>query len=174
MVINQATRTISVQPRAKFYSFDCDQFMVPFSKVVELGILSKGDWTLKSPGLSDSVLQIVEATSAGPDDFLYAPLEGVTVMVRPDKQKITATLSGRFTNSCLMWETIRVIDSGDTIQLLPITRMQNRSDCKVRETSFDDVIVTIPWRGPGRYLLHSRSLNGQAVNTMFTVYGEGK
>jgi|GEM_PF-434874 len=166
--------SINVQPQARFFAVDCDLFQIPFSQVIDLGALPKGQWRVKSPGIEDQTLTITEATNAGPDDHLYVPLDGVHVSVRPDLQKITATLAGRFTNTCMMWETIQIVDTGDTVQLLPIMRMQNRPDCRPRLTYFDDVTVEIPWRGPGRYLLHSRSLNGQAVNTMFSVYGEGR
>jgi hypothetical protein len=112
-------------------------------------------------------LQVKRATQPGPDDYLYAPVDRVHVS-RDSSGKLIATIQGRFTNTCLTIEEMRVINSGKTLELLPIMKHEESGSCQKQEIAYDKS-VALPALANGRYLLHVRSLNGQAVNEVFNV-----
>jgi hypothetical protein len=72
----------------------------------------------------------------------------------------------------MRWQEMKVLDQGETIVLLPIVQTEQRATCRDADIAFKGTPVNLPWRGPGRYLLHTRGFDGLAKNTVFTVEGE--
>jgi hypothetical protein len=170
--IDEVTKIISLQQMARVYPGPCLMALVPFSSEVKLGILSMGDYRIMTNrGNLESTLNVALSTNAGPDDFLYAPVDRAWIE-KTDDGSLTAILEGRFTNTCLGFEEIRVIYSGKTIELLPIIRFNDTGDCVEQEVPFRK-IHPMSFLLPGRYLLHVRSLNGQAINSVFPVFERG-
>src|SRR5690606_42087600 len=63
-----------------FRSMPCIQALVPYNFEVRPGVLPMGEFEVKIAGTDvKSTLVITEATNAGPDDFLYAPVDSVSV-----------------------------------------------------------------------------------------------
>ena len=172
ITVDELARTVTVQPMALLFQGICLDVLVPFTEVARVGILSTGEYRVSTPSNTEQLMQVARSTNAGPDDNLYAPVDSVHVTVEPENQKIYAEIDGRYTNTCMAWEKATVIDTSDTIQLLPIIKMNESPDCQELEFPFKIVKVELPWRGPGRYLLHTRGLNGKATNAVFSVYGE--
>ena len=170
--IDEATKTITVQQMARVYPGQCLMALVPFTSVVKVGILAKGDYKIiTNRGNLETSLNVVMSTSAGPDDFLYAPVERAW-MERAQDGSLSAVIEGRFTNTCMAFDEVKVIYSGKSIEVLPVMKMENRADCVEQQVPYRK-IQPLSFLLPGRYLLHVRSLNGQAVNTVFPVFENG-
>lgn len=170
VVVDRATKSVKIRPMARYFDVPCIEALVPYHFDVKLGVLPVGNYavTVAAGGrtLTES-MAVAEATSSGPDDYLYAPIDEVSVAAEPTTGKLTATLQGRFTRSCLVWDEVKVIDTGKTINVLPIMKLETQGPCDPAEIPFKKTIDLPGTIVPGRHLLHVRSLNGQAVNILF-------
>jgi hypothetical protein len=168
--VDQEAKTITVTPMARYFDVPCIEARVPFHYEVRLGILAAGDYTVKvndGNAVLRQSLSIAESTTAGPDDYLYAPVDDVTVRPNADTGHLEAVLQGRFTRACLDWEDVRVEDNGDTVNVLPIMHETDPNACTDAERVYKKIVPLPDSITPGRHLLHVRSLNGQAVNFLF-------
>lgn len=143
-----------------------------FTSVVDLGALPYGEYDVVSvpnANLSDR-LNIAEATNAGPDDYQYAQIDEVRVENIPEGPgaRWSVQLKGWFVNSCQRWRFIKAIDSGNTVELLPVlTKAQSEDKClpvMERFVARKDLPIMDE---AGRKLLHVRSARGKAVNKVF-------
>lgn len=168
--VDAQRKTVSVMPMAALYKGHCPDVTVPFQQVVHVGVLNAGNYTVEQWDQSlKETLAVKTAAGPGPDDYLYAPIDQAQVL-ETEGGKSLAVLKGRFTNTCLRMQEVRVIDSGKTIEVLPIMEKLDRTPqgaCERTEKPFEWRAV-LPKKAAGRYLLHVRSLDGQAVNTVFS------
>ncbi len=165
---DDASKTVTIKQWARKFRAACLQIVVPFSLEVELGQLPYGDFVVAAQGAPPEPLRVAEATSSGPDEYLYAPVETLTI-TGDSPTTLQVTLDGRFANSCMRLKEIRVIDSGKTIEVLPIAEMESRDGCEAVDTPFSQSAALPAGLSPGRHLLHVRSLNGKALNQMFVI-----
>lgn len=168
-------KLFTVKPRANLAEgrdLVCGMFEVPYTVTAVLGLIEPGSYTVEAAGAEKRALTVTRSSNRGPDDSRYAQVDKVEVQVNLNPRRITAYLSGQFTNTCMRWQGIKVLDQGETIVLLPKVQMNHRRNCREADIAFKSVPVKIPWRGPGRYLLHTRGFNGVATNSVFTVEGE--
>jgi hypothetical protein len=173
--IDFQTNTVHVTQYARKYSGPCIMALIPYTTEVRLGVMPQGDYTVAmNDGVLTEKFKVREALNAGPDDFLYAPIDSVVVnsIQASDNGDYVAFLTGRFTTNCMAWEGTKVIDGGKTVVVQPIIKMLDLPVCEDATIPFR-VAVDLP-RGmvDGRHLLHTRSLNGRSVNTVFAVKGE--
>lgn len=174
--IDNETHKIYVRQQAFFYPGAwCAEVSVSYAQTVNLGILSPGKYDIiidqrdRSAATATS-LPIAVATSVGPDDHLYAPITDAhiqrgTGLVGGDEEKIAPSLvlNGYFSSSCMTFQTVNVnVRPNNVIEVLPIVEMRDMG-CTQITTDFS-VIVALDKVPPGRYLIHIRSLNGQAIN----------
>jgi hypothetical protein len=142
---------------------------VPYWFEARLGALAEGSYKITvNDGAVGETLAVAEATNAGPDDFLYAAIDAVTVDRQEGSSDLIAKIEGRFTNSCMVMDELRLIDNGKTINLLPIMKMEDGDDCHAIELDFRRMVTLPESVTAGRHLLHVRSLNGKAVNYLFS------
>jgi hypothetical protein len=168
VAIDEATHQITVSAVARYYDAPCVQSLIPFSQEVPVGILPQGEFTVKSAaGDVTRSLMVKEATSAGPDDFLYAPVERVTIDKDPDTGGLAARIEGRFTNSCMQWQEAMVSANDRTIVVQPIMSLTDGNECAPEQRRFNIAVPLPADIAEGRNLLHVRSLNGKAVNLVF-------
>lgn len=169
-ILDPATREIKVQAMARFFDIPCIEARVPYTVVVDLGILPAGEFTIVSnKDQLRETLQIAEASNAGPDDFTYAPVDAVRVREVPGANRLVAVIDGRFTNTCMNFQEVKVIDNGSTLAVLPIIKMEEGVACADVILPYRRVVNLPANMAPGRHLLHVRSLNGHAVNYVFAV-----
>lgn len=169
---DDASRTYTITAVANKFDADsvvCGMYEVPYTVTANLGQVREGDYTIATKGAAKRSLHVKQSTGIGPDDYFYAPVDHVHVDVSLTRKEIIATVEGRFTNSCMRWEEIKTIDEGSDVVLLPVISMADRSDCRNQEMRYKAMQVKLPWRQPGRYLLHVRGLSGAAVNHVFEV-----
>lgn len=168
-------KLFTIKPRANLIEGPdvvCGTYEVPFTSTAVLGLVEPGAYTVEATGSEKKALTVARSRNDGPDDALYAQIDQVEVQVNMNPRRITAYLSGHFNNTCMRWQEIKVLDQGETIVLLPKVHMNHRRNCRPADIAFKSVPVNLPWRGPGRYLLHTRGYNGLATNSVFTVEGE--
>lgn len=162
--------TFHVRQYARRFPGVCLDFVVPYTKEVELGVLPQGKFTVDMVGSTAQPLDVATATNAGPDDHLYAPIDSVHVEVDAAHHSYVGVIKGRFTNTCLAQDEVRLIDSGRTLEVLPIAKMQQtRAACQATEDAFTWTVALPSSMTPGHHLLHVRSLNGKSANAVFTV-----
>ena len=166
-----ATKTITIQQQAKYVGGTCLMALVPYTTSVKLGVLPEGEFKIVSNrGNMTEPLKVERSANAGPDDFLYAPVDNVYIQ-RIQGGGTVATIEGRFTNTCMRWKEHKIFYTGRTIQLLPIIEVGDQN-CEEREVQFSQVIPIADLQ-PGRYLLHVRSLNGLSLNNVFPIFEHG-
>lgn len=171
VTVDSSTQQILIRQRAVRFPGPCLDVTIPYSAVVHLGTLTPGKYKVASKNSeTGEVLDVKRSANPGPDDYLYAPVDTAQIEVTPPS-KVQVHLYGRFTNTCLRIKEIKVIHSGKTLEVLPImhklNKMESGEACENKEVRFDQV-ENLPEVGPGRYLVHVRSLNGQSVNEVFT------
>lgn len=166
--VDVAAMTITVGPAAYEYSGFCLQVILPFERVIDVGILKPGVYTVvQTPGASVlGTIKVVEAKTLNPDDFLYAPISQAFYRQRGLSSEVL--LSGDFMTNCMSIDHVKVAIEEKAIVLQPIVKLEDRNDCLRGKFPFNKV-VRIDLAPKGRYLLHVRSMNGKAVNTLVDV-----
>ena len=170
VAIDPATNTIDITPKARYFDVPCIEALVPYSETVTVGTLPMGDYTvnLETSRLSRE-LTVAESNNSGPDDFLYAPVDGAVVEKLASSTRLIGIMEGRFTNSCMSWDDVDVLFDGASVIVLPKIEVEDRPDCVDGEYPFKRTFLMPEGLDTGRYLLHIRSLNGKAVNRVFSV-----
>jgi hypothetical protein len=168
VTIDEELKQIKVKPKAYYYEGFCLQMLVPFNQVIDLGLLKNGKYTVIQEESSEEPatlgsLKVKAATHSTPDDFLYAPVSQAYLDRSGTKARVK--ISGEFTNSCM-----RLVDTAVTVQrnvlvVQPVSELEERADCRGGKFPFEKTqeVEGVP---SGRYLLHVRSLNGSAINTL--------
>ena len=169
--LDEDTGVLTVKAMARYFASPCVEALIPFTQVVEVGVLPMGNYkATTNNGDLQKPFHIKEANNAGPDDFLYAPVEGTNV-TKSRTGELLATVKGRFTDTCMQWDRSIVgdlVDGAIVIQPL-MTHDPGEEFCLPVLVPFEQEITIPNGLEPGRYLLHVRSLNGKAVNRVFTV-----
>jgi hypothetical protein len=173
--IDRDRKTIRVTQLARKFPGPCLVPLVPFTNIIAVGALEAGDWMVTTNrGVLNQQLHVSADTSSdgqfGPDSHLYAPVDSVSV-VSDSNGNFTAKVEGRFTNSCMKIVEVKVMHKGRVIELLPILDEQAMVDnqCAAVEKSFSKTVKLPAELEVGRNLVHVRSLNGNSVNTVFSV-----
>jgi hypothetical protein len=171
VIVHPDENMVHLTPKARVMDGICLNVIVPFTYVAEIGVLPQGNWKVEiTTNRLVKDLPIAEAASAGPDDEMYAALENTYIVYDPEARRDVVILEGRYTNSCMRWLESRLIHAvPDVLELRPVVTIDERDDCIDGNFPFEGVKVSLPTLDPGRYLLHARSMNGGALNRVFSV-----
>jgi hypothetical protein len=166
--VDEAQRRIQVGPVAYEYAGFCLQVILPFNRTIDVGILKPGTWEVVQGPNSEKLGQITirSANRREADDFLYAPISQAFFQQKGDVSRIV--LTGEFTNDCFAIERVKTSVQPDVLVIQPIARLRERANCKSGHFPFSKV-VELEGVPQGRYLLHVRSMNGNAINTLVQV-----
>ncbi len=161
--VDEVTREVKIAPQAYQYDGICLQMLVPFDQTLNLGILAAGTYrVIQENGGGDlGNLRVGVATSSDADDFLYAPISQAYTETHGGKTSVRVT--GSFTDSCMRLVDVTVSVEPKVLVVLPIAEREARADCTAGNFPFDRSVEIGAVRS-GRYLLHVRSLNGNAFN----------
>ena len=166
--VDETKKIITVGPAAFLYHGWCLQVTLPFHRVMNLGIVSPGDYQIVQSTDHKVLGHIVikAAMKLTPDDYLYAPIE--QAYLRDQQSRTKVLLSGNFANSCMKLVEVKSQIQKNMIVLQPIAEMQTLANCTDGEFAFEKEVDlgSIP---EGRYLLHVRSMNGNAINSLVNV-----
>lgn len=162
----------------------CLEVREPYTVTVNLGVLPAGQYkVLVEKGgeqIAKGHLPVAIAKSPNADDYLYAPVSNVYVdpgnELNPSSTSNSETqivLSGIFKNTCMEIQEVRAnLRAGNIIEVLPIAQLREDRVCAQTIKRFEHRIAVSKLLGSGssvahgRYLIHVRSLNGQAVNVV--------
>lgn len=167
---------IFVRQQAFYYPGGwCADVRIPYVQTVDLGILKAGqyevlveqpDHTMKSY----TSMPVAIATTASPDDFLYAPVtdarleNGIGIFDENGHRNPSLSLNGYFSNSCMKLKEVKmIVRPNNVVEVLPIVTIDRTISC-AQVTSEFNASVSLKDIAGGRYLIHIRSLNGQSIN----------
>ena len=164
--MNETDKSVRIQQTAYKYFAPCIQMKVPFVQTIDVGMLGEGAWRIFD-AKSERVLGALPvdlAKTQSADEFLYAPVLEAYVFNDPGTMKEQLALSGTFTDRCTVLKEVRIHYYPDVIVVQPIAEhLETGRDCGAQLTRF---MHTVPLQDglAGSYLLHVRSMNGQAIN----------
>lgn len=166
--VDHEKKTITLIPRAYKYDGLCLQVILPFERVIDVGLLKKGEYSLVQEGQVGVLGKIgVRANvTEAPDDFQYAPISQAFFQSKNGQNKVY--LTGDFPSRCLRLKEIRTQVQTDVLLVQPIVEVDPNIPCTVEKSHYEAVAEVGPM-APGRYLLHVRSMNGKAVNNLVEV-----
>ena len=165
-----STRKITVDIKAHLNPGPCVNVPVPFEQEIDLGSLAAGEWSIGTTvSHLESKLLIHKASTANPDEYLYAPIDSVSVTLNPDTGRWSAELTGDILATCLSFQETKLLEEDKVLVVLPILT-QKDEECRPTSEHFKREVLLPSNLAPGRYLLHVRSLNGRGVNHLFEVY----
>lgn len=162
---DEESRTMFLYQRAYKYGGTCLRMIVPFAQTMDIGMVKPGDYSLVDgyTGKSLGKLPVLVASNPGPDDFLYAPITDAWVTINETTRETTLNLTGTFTNRCTKLKEVKVNYNGNVIIVLPIAEHVSR--CEDAKSRFQ-YKMRLQDGLQGTYLLHVRSMNGQAINKL--------
>ncbi|MCB0419004.1 MAG: hypothetical protein KDD39_15265, partial [Bdellovibrionales bacterium] len=80
VTIDENSHTMTLDQKAKRVLGACADVTVPFSNVLSLGALEAGTYKIKLADAEESQpLKVTKAPVETPDDFLYAPVDNISV-----------------------------------------------------------------------------------------------
>ena len=163
--VDETAKRITITAAAYKYAGLCTQMILPFDRVINVGIVPAGDYKIVQSGQSKVLgkLHVDEARTSDADDFSYAPIKQAFI----DNQvgnKADLIVKGVFPTNCAKIQEVRVKTDDHVIVAQPIMTVENLSDCAVGYFPFRQVVpVTVP---NGEYLLHVRSMNANSINNL--------
>ncbi len=150
---------------------------VPFSHEISFGRLESGSYAIefasREGGRKTRNFGVEKARVASVDNLRYAAITSVYVpdilSASTEAGEFKLLLAGLLTSSCVeLADEIKVERVDDVIVVLPPTKTVFSGSCLPFTRSFaTEVAIAIP--PAGRYMIHVRSLNGNAVSRLFTV-----
>jgi hypothetical protein len=167
--VDDATKTIHVSTEAFKYPGVCLQVILPYDRVVDVGLLKAGTYSVirDTDGQTIGQVGIHETKSKEPDDFIYAPISQAYFKSKASSNRVL--LSGIFPSRCMKLKEVRTQVQSDVLVILPIVEIDRSIPCTPVRHHFDTV-ANVGYMKPGRYLLHVRSMNGKAINNLVDVY----
>lgn len=168
-------RSIYVTDLGYYFGQDfCNQMTVPYQKGVNTGMLPTGEWKVyfrhsRGNFVEQGAVAVKPPTSSKPDEHLYAPVNKIEFIKRGVEEPPRVKLSGKFYNTCMKMDYVKVGRQGNVIEILPIAMME-RGGCEERPEGIDfDHMVRLNNVDKGRFLLHTRANNGRSVNEIVTI-----
>lgn len=167
VAIDLEKKRITLGPAAYEYSGFCLQVILPFDRAIDLGILPNGTYDIvQADGSKLGSLPVSKAFTDNADDHLYAPISQAFFRQKGAVSEIYIT--GQFPNSCMKLDEVKVTVEKTVIVVQPIAKVEQTRDCKDGKFQFEK-LVKVEMIPAGRYLLHVRSMNAKAVNSLVDV-----
>lgn len=168
VTVDKKTKTIVVESTAYRYDGMCLQVILPFDQVLDIGVLGEGDYSVIRANKPDAIgkLRIAKATTVSADDFLYAPVDQAFLSQGGGRKVIS--LTGQFPVSCMKMKKVLKDIQTDVIVLQPVVEMDSSQECIDGQFAFQ-ANVDVSNIKSGKYLIHVRSMNGKAINSIVSV-----
>ncbi|MEZ4750958.1 MAG: hypothetical protein R3B54_10150 [Bdellovibrionota bacterium] len=134
-------------------------------------MLDKGEYQIldgeSAQRLGKLEIQKAEQTGPGTDDYIYAPVEDAFVEIDKNTGKKVVVLHGAFSNTCMSFDRTEVHAYPEVVIVQPIVKLEEQPHCQVGHFSFKRTVELDP-AVEGAFLLHVRSMNGKAVNKVYS------
>lgn len=176
VTVDSKKRKITIEDRAYVYSTSwCAMVTIPYTKTIELGLVKPGKYTVEAvvaPGKTKSMgtLPIGSATTASPDEYLYAPVSDA-LLAEKNESVVELVLQGEYSSPCMRMKEVRVVhNASNVLEILPIAEMMSAEACsapndgRAQIIPFEERVVIKDKLPRGPILIHVRSLNGQSLN----------
>lgn len=156
----------------------CLQIVTPFLEVVPLGVLKAGDYSVEASNNTavKGKLYIKPITTENRDDYLYAPVDSVSldVVTTLDGEKQEIKLQGTYPymlTGCMRVAEVKAYITGNQVLVVqPIAEILADQDCKPTDVdAYNRFEIKQALNAPlhNQGLVHVRTLNGRAVNQYF-------
>ncbi len=152
---------------------NCLQVETPFIKVVDLGVLPAGKYSILGLKTLNKMgtLNIAHAGEAElMDKHNYAPVDALYIRDDALGFRRMLVLIGAFSNTCVQFAETTPLYRGtadrEVLEVLPIVEMRKDSDCREAHVPFFKTIEIPDGIPSGRYLFHVRTANGNSLNKM--------
>lgn len=164
--VDQKNKVIRLAPAAYEYQGLCLQMILPFERTIDVGILKAGNYKVMQDGQEVDTLKVGVARSLAPDDYLYAPIS--QAYIHQEAGLKTLLVSGEFPTDCMKLDYVSTDVQKKVIVVQPIAKIEERNNCLRGKFPFSTSVElkNIP---EGRYLIHVRSMNSKAVNTLVDI-----
>lgn len=166
-IVDNKKKEIRVYPRAFKYNTICTQMLVNWHRELDVGLLKAGTYKIINDDRSGKIkelgsMTVNAATVSTPDDFPYAPVSQAFFEQLGSNGYVT--LTGEFPSKCYKMREVITRVQTNVIVIQPISEKIDE-DCSGGPVSYSErvEVSNLPL---GRYLLHVRSLNGRAVNSL--------
>jgi hypothetical protein len=149
-------------------------FEIPFTKVVEIGHLKAGTYTIhyntERGDTETRTMNVAKAPAPTPDTLAYAAVTSLVVSdIIPDNTTVKVTLAGLLNSTCAeLAKNVIVQKSNDVIVLLPTLKINEDVDCKPAKQPFAK-IVDLGKLAAGDYLIYTRSMDGSSLSHVIQV-----
>lgn len=162
--VDVTKQTIFVQQVAYSYQAICLQFLIPFMQVIDVGLVPAGDYKVvdATSGAEVGKTSILRSSNPGPDDFLYAIVDDASVSHQSGKAELTMNL--KFPDRCTVLDRVDIHYTADTIIVQPVAIRAERPEGCPAEVTRLTYTKALQEGLTGEFLLHVRSMNGQAIN----------
>jgi hypothetical protein len=172
--VDVAARTIHVTQQA--YVLDspwCLHVLVPYTTVVDVGILPPGDYDVHVRAEASrekdfgkmGILKASDSSGNNPDEKLYAMVDEVSY------ENEVLTLKGKLPGACTrLKEVVLLTRKNNIVEVLPLAEVIQPGvlECASELVPFErKVPFKAPWKGTT--LFHVRSLNGQSINKVYDL-----
>lgn len=163
--VDRVQHIVEIDQKIYDYQTACHFILVTYSKTVDIGILSAGDYKVvdKFTQKTLGILPVKLTNTPSADDYLYAPLSDVIFL--PKTRQLV--IQGTFSNNCMrMKNVITKLDGDHVMVVLPIAELLDPADtCAPGSFPFvRKVSVPKDFKDGEHYLIHARSLDGQSIN----------
>lgn len=168
--VNSDEKEIQLRILANEYDGDCPEVNTPFHHVFFLGRISKPgtykilDQTTKRR-LGKLVITPANEGGSGTDDVVYVPLLDAFLLKHPHSNELV--LRGVFPTNCMSVKEVGIEVQSDVVVVRPASKIViDDQRCHAGEFPFEyrfNVKNPLP---KSSYLLHVRSMGGQAINKM--------
>ncbi len=172
--VKQTERGIEVAQLAYLYKAKCIQMAVPFSQVIELGLVPAAKHSLidAKSGVSLGEISVVEAKDAAVDDYNYAPVSEAIILRDLTSPDPVLHMTGNLPSKSIRIKEIRVTPYADVVVVQPITEsipgLQPIWEliAEVAPRPRFEVKKALKNLPKGVFLLHIRTMNGKAINQL--------
>jgi hypothetical protein len=168
--VDSENKKIYLRNQAYYYpDCWCLYVLVPYTQVVNLGILKPGIYDIIASDENANFnsigsLNVAKNQTSNPDNFFYAAVEEAQFLKTETPGYPIIILRGTLPSECMEIREIRVVrNSPNVIELLPIMTVRESGCDSTKSTSFQKTI-SLENLSEGKYLIHVRSLNGQSIN----------
>jgi len=157
---------IRLNEQAFLYQGSCLRIPTTYHDVINVGIVEAGKYTVVDDHSGKTLGEISIAKSNRPeaDDFLYAAVGDA--YLSHDEGGSAVVLTGEFSDSCTSFQDAKFSYTKDSIIVQPIVE-RSGENCQAGTFTFRKQFALPSLTG--QYLLHVRSMNGQAINKLVTL-----
>lgn len=175
--VDEEKQSIYITDSAYYFGYDfCAAVIVPYSKGVDAGILPPGEYQVqfqhsRKNFVDSGVLRVAKAYKEKTDNYLYAPVRNIRYFPNDAELGSHIVLSGDFYSTCMRIDEVQVNQREDSnvIDVLPIAAL-DRANCEDAPEGIPfEVKAKVAELPPGRFMFHTRILNGRSVNEIVTV-----